>query len=191
MAASWKRWTRTLHVYVSMLALVLVLLFGLTGFIMNHEDWFGLDEPHEETVTGEIPATLLSEPDRLGIVEHLRSTYGIRAPLNDFEVEEDLIDVSFKRPGKVVDVTIERPGGAAEIVIESGGILAALAAIHQGEDSGTVGSLFIDGTALFLVFISLTGLLLWTTLPARRKLGLIALAVSVALFGGVCLILLV
>ena len=42
-------------------------------------------------------------------------------------------------------------------------------------------SVFIDATAVFLLFGSVTGVILWISLPKRRKLGIIALVVSVIL----------
>ncbi|HEV3027619.1 MAG TPA: PepSY-associated TM helix domain-containing protein, partial [Planctomycetota bacterium] len=33
--------SRTLHIYLTMLACLLLLFFGSTGFMLNHADWFG------------------------------------------------------------------------------------------------------------------------------------------------------
>ena len=32
-------WTRTIHIYLTMAALALMLFFAVTGFTVNHEDW--------------------------------------------------------------------------------------------------------------------------------------------------------
>ena len=33
---AWRKWARIVHAYSSMVALVLVLFFGLTGITLNH-----------------------------------------------------------------------------------------------------------------------------------------------------------
>ena len=62
--------TRTLHTYLTMLALVMFLFFAMTGFMLNHADWFGLDRTHETTVEMTIPPPALHE--KLALVEWLR-----------------------------------------------------------------------------------------------------------------------
>jgi hypothetical protein len=34
------KWSRWLHIYLSMLSLGAILFFSLTGFTLNHPDWF-------------------------------------------------------------------------------------------------------------------------------------------------------
>ena len=36
---------RTIHIYLSMFGLLVMFLFGLTGFTVNHEDWFKATTP--------------------------------------------------------------------------------------------------------------------------------------------------
>lgn len=36
------RWSRTLHIYLTMFASVVLFLFALTGFMLNHAELFGL-----------------------------------------------------------------------------------------------------------------------------------------------------
>jgi hypothetical protein len=61
--------------------------------------------------------------------------------------------------------------------------------LHKGTGSGGWWRLLIDGAAIFLMFASLSGLVLWIALPKRRALGIVALVVSVALCLGCYLLL--
>ena len=54
------KWTRTLHIHVSMFAMMIVLFFALTGFTLNHPDWFSSDEPHVRSFEGKIASTALT-----------------------------------------------------------------------------------------------------------------------------------
>src|SRR5580704_3681918 len=92
------KWARTVHLYAALFALGLVLFFALTGFMLNHEDWFSPREPYTRTWTGSVPTGLLQDPDKLGVVELLRKDVGAFGVVDAFEVEDDRLRVLFKRP---------------------------------------------------------------------------------------------
>jgi hypothetical protein len=122
------KWARTVHLYLSLVGLGLLLFFAATGFTLNHEDWF-LPPVEERTATAPcaVPAAWAAEPEKneLAIVEHLRKEYGRyvvgslstvedaagesaggRKPL--LEVDSESIRGVFKRPGSQVSVVIYR-----------------------------------------------------------------------------------
>src|SRR5438067_1400905 len=101
---------RLVHLTLSMFGLLVLLFFGLTGLILNHPDWLKQDEAQERTETGALPSRLLRRPlDKLLIVEHLRSEYGITAPMTDYEDDHpEQLTVVFKAPGRDSRVVIER-----------------------------------------------------------------------------------
>ena len=68
----YRKWSRTFHIYFSLLGLLMVLFFAVTGFVLNHDSWFGLDVSHVEKIEGAFPAAMLREPDKLAVVEKLR-----------------------------------------------------------------------------------------------------------------------
>lgn len=167
---------RTLHVYLSMSALALVLLVSVTGLVMNHAEWFGLDEEGGVlTGTGSLPVSLLERPDEQAIVAELRREFGAAGILDEFEVEDETILVVFKRPGGRTDAFIDRADGAVELTTESGGALAVLADVHRGHHTGAGGSVLVDVAALVLLSVSVTGLVLWASLRRRRLWGAVAL----------------
>jgi len=179
----WPAWTRTLHIYTSTFAFLLVLFFGVTGFMLNHPDWFGVEEVVVDTSQDLFPQELLEgELDRLAIVEELRRSEGITGLLSDFETQDDRLRIAFKRPGRQTDVTIDRRDGALELRVESGGLTQLLTQLHKGEGSGSWGGLLIDITSLSLILLSITGLILWFTLKKRRQPGLAAIVLGAGFF---------
>ena len=56
--------------------------------------------------------------------------------------------------------------------------MALLTDLHKGAYAGRSWKWVIDGTAVLLVLGSLTGLILWISLPRRRALGILALSVG-------------
>ena len=176
-----RKWTRTLHIYLSMLGLLVLVFFAATGFMLNHEEWFGFAEPHVEEKQGVIPTTMLEQPDKLAIIELLRKDYAATGALDAFEIESDQVSVIFKSPGRRTQATITRPNGQAEISIETHGFAGRLVELHRGVDAGPAWRLIIDFAAILFLVIGTSGLTLWMFVPKWRPLGLVAVGASLAI----------
>jgi hypothetical protein len=246
-------WTRTLHIYATMLALVLLIFFSFTGFVMNHTEFFSLDKnvkernvvlditmpeellKHAATVPAESMATKPEAPatqsamqddepnmwaprpsthpttstkpaepmpDMLATdnparrmkpsndlkfdmqVEVFLRLNGARGECEPIDEQEDSIHVNFTGAGRKMEYTISKADGRINLHEEVRSALALMADMHKGTGTGGKWRLLIDGTAIFLLFASLSGLVLWIALPKRRTLGIIALALSIVLCGG-------
>src|SRR5258706_14048134 len=99
-------WTRTIHIYLTMAGLGLMLFFAVTGFTVNHEDWFGATTPRTRNVAGVTPVEWVKGEDKLRIVEHLRKQFGVSGAMTDFESEEEKFHAGFKGPGRGVEARI-------------------------------------------------------------------------------------
>ena len=173
-------WCRTIHIYLTMLGLGVLLFFGLTGFTVNHEDWFGATRPRLREAQGRMPVDLLQRKDSLRVVEELRKSFGITGALTDFEDLEDKISAGFKEPGQTWEVEIEKAGGKISVHQEVFNFAAVINNLHRGRYTGRAWSWVIDVSALLIVVACATGLILWLVLPTRRKLGLAAVALGTA-----------
>ena len=182
-----KKWSRLLHIYLSMLGLLAILFFSITGIMLNHEEWFGFAEPRVSKHEGTLPAELLREPDKLGIVEKLRKDFGATGALDSFDVRDDEIALVFKSPGRRSEATITRADGHAEVSTETHGFAGRFVELHRGTEAGAAWRLVIDATAILLLLSSITGLVLWLLVPKWRPLGIAALVVCAALCVGVYL----
>jgi hypothetical protein len=166
------RWARTVHLYLTLLALALVLFFSVTGFMLNHEDWFVPATSFERTRTGTMPTEILAQPDRLAVAELLRKDYGAVGLVDSFETEEDRLRVVFKRPGTEVEALIQRESGEAEVTIRTRGVNAVLLDLHRGKSTGAVWGVVIDVTCVVLLILAATGLVMWSSLKGRGRFGL-------------------
>src|ERR1700676_547786 len=146
-----KSWTRTIHIYISMLGLLAVIFFSVTGIMLNHEEWFGFATPRIVKKEGSIFEAMDKEPDKLAIVEKLRKDYGASGAMDSFEVDDDRLTISFKSPGRHTDVTIQRADGHAEVSLESYGFSGRFVDLHRGTDAGPGWRLIIDATAVLLL----------------------------------------
>ena len=114
------KWARTVHLYVTLFGVALLVFFAVTGFMLNHEDWFSPAEPQTRTFssarsrfrcsalrarkarTDEAPPLPPVPADKLAVVELLRQDFAAVGALSSFE-EQDDIRVVFKRPGTEVE----------------------------------------------------------------------------------------
>jgi hypothetical protein len=166
--------SRWLHLYLSMLSFVIVLFFAVTGFTLNHASWFEQSITHE--IAGKLAISWLNQAsvegvDKLVVAEQLRQANSLRGAVTDFRIDEEECYVSFRGPGYTADATIDRTTGNYQITETKMGMIALLNDLHKGRDTGSAWSLAIDGAALFMVLVSVTGLWLLYYLKRRRWSG--------------------
>lgn len=166
---------RTIHVYFTLLGLGVILFFGLTGFTLNHEDWFGATRPVITDTSGQTPVELLAKGDNLRIVENLRATLRVTGAMTDFAEEGGKYSISFKEPGQLWEIEIEKTTGKTRIHNEAYNFAAVVNNLHRGRYTGPAWSWIIDISAGFIVLACLTGIVLWLALPRRRRMGVTAL----------------
>lgn len=183
---AWKgrlNWSaRWLHTYLSMFSFLILLFFAATGFTLNHADWF---DSQARTVqrqgTLDRAWVTASDPNgvaKLEIIEYLRRVERIKGDLGDFNVDDSECEVAFKGPGYEASVVIDRNTGKYELTETRGGFVAVLNDLHKGRDTGKKWSTVIDISAIFMAFVSLTGLTLIFFLSKRRNSALIAIAIG-------------
>ncbi|HEX3927078.1 MAG TPA: PepSY-associated TM helix domain-containing protein [Gemmatimonadales bacterium] len=187
MARTYQRFAgvvRTIHIYLTMFAFLLMMFFAVTGVILNHEDWIAGQTTTRDT-TGVLPPAVTQAPDKLMVVEHLRSDFGAIGALSTFDIDPTSLHVELKGPGRRTDADIDRATGKAKVTVERHGVLMRLDDLHRGKDSGHAWRWVIDLSAALLFLGSLTGILMWIALPRRRKWGVAALIGGVVVIGAI------
>jgi hypothetical protein len=177
-------YSRTLHTYLSMLATVLFIFFATTGFMLNHPVWFGLDNTRSTESTVSIPATVIASKDKLTLVEFLRANGATGAVEKfDWPGEGEVFHVSFKSPKSQCDADITLPAGDTRLTVETHGVLGLITRLHTAKEAGPVWRLLLDATAVLLILVCVTGLVLWQSLPKRRTIGSAGIVLSVLAVG--------
>ena len=178
--ASVSRW---LHVYLSMTSFAILLFFAVTGLTLNHQDWFNKQQKTVQSRGALDAGWLKGDVDKLRVVEFLRGNNGLHGALDDFRIADDECSISFKGPGYEADVVLDRSSGNYDITETHAGMVAIFNDLHKGRDTGFAWSIFIDVSAVLLVLISLTGLVLLFYLKLRRGPGLVVVAVGTVVVG--------
>lgn len=202
---------RTLHLYLSMLGLVLIAFFALSGFMLNHEDWFKPDDVRagdanfttlpRAMIPPEAPQEGALAPEAQRKLEaRLRSEFHIRGEMKDPIVKEDRVEIEFDSPGRTTTATIlltddeDNPNGDRQVIVrsQSTGLVGRLCDLHRmiTKRNGDNGGYFVgrkwkyivDGAAIVLLITALTGLILWIGTFKRRWLAILPLAAGAALF---------
>ncbi len=181
-----QRWMRWLHVYTSMISLLLVLFFGLTGLTLNHPTWTFGDDPSRDVVDGTLPAEVLptadaaaasgdadsADVDFLAVSEYVRDEFGVHGSVTDYGVSGDQGAISYKAAGYAADITFDVATGAFTLVVDQQGLVGVMNDLHKGRDTGSSWSWVIDVAAVVLVVVALTGLAIQLVYRKRRRTAL-------------------
>lgn len=185
MSHVWKRrlakYSRWLHIYVSMASFAVVFFFAVTGITLNHPEWFAGAERTTQTKGHLDPAwtnTGGADVRKAEIVDYLRRTHHLSGALIDARADDQQYAVSFKGPGYSADAFVDRRTGDYDLTESRLGFVAVINDLHKGRDTGGVWKAVIDIAAALLTFISLTGLILLYFLHKHRVAGLILLVIG-------------
>ena len=191
---SW--FVRWLHVYLSMLGLIALLFFSVTGITVNHPDWFDSGKETIEEFSGKVPidwiklngstadSDYLAGVEKLSVVEQFRKEHGIRGSVSEFSGDDYEIYVGFNGPAYTAFATINRETGDYLLTESTLGIVALVNDLHKGRDTGKAWSWVIDISALIMIIASLSGLYLLFGLNRRKSSG-----IKAALTGGALILL--
>lgn len=176
----WQRWSRLVHAYTSMAALLVVLFFGVTGITLNHPDWTLGFETSTSKVSGALPPGSVNangQPQFLVISEHIRKEQNVRGTVTEFGTTPSGGFISYRGPGYSADATFDTATGTYAANVEQQGLIGIANDLHKGRNTTGSWGWLIDISGLLLVVIALSGLTLQLVLRRRRRSTLIAAAV--------------
>lgn len=185
----WLHWNRQvahlarwLHTYLSMLSFALLLFFAVTGFTLNHAEWFDARQRTEQ-IHGILNVALVNSPDPDGVakdqlIRYFRESHHTKGAVSDFHVDGEQCELLFKGPGYEADALIDRKTGSYDLNVSPFSLVAVLNDLHKGRDTGAMWSAVIDFSAVLMSLVSLTGLTLIFFLNKRRVSGLVLLTVG-------------
>jgi hypothetical protein len=168
--------SRWLHIYGSMISFAIVFFFSVTGITLNHPDYFA-GELKSTQEKGKLDSNWVINRDtnkiaKLEIVEFLRKNHHITAPVSEFRIDDTQCTISFKGPGYAADAFINRENGAYELTLLQAGIVGIMNDLHKGRDTGPKWSWVIDVSAVLLVLVSLSGMILILYIKRKKWSGL-------------------
>ena len=186
----WKRRSaslfRWLHIYISMVSFGLLFFFAITGLTLNHPDWVFGTQPVTKQLRGKLESKWVAPGEagavaKLEIVEQLRRAHGVKGLVGEFRIEDNQCAVTFKGPGYSADALIDRATGSYELNETRMGFVAIVNDLHKGRDTGRGWSLVVDLSAVLMVIVSLTGMVLIYFVKRRFVSGVMIAILGMAL----------
>jgi hypothetical protein len=155
----------------------IIFFFSLTGITLNHTEWFE-DQQKTNTIKGKMNVNWVNTSDtlkiaKLEIVELLRSRHKISVTMSEFLIDDYQCTISFSGPGYTADAFVDRENGSYELTETVTGIWGVLNDLHKGRDTGKVWKWVIDISAVLMILVSLTGLLMLFFLKKKRTAGIL------------------
>jgi hypothetical protein len=188
---------RVIHSYSSMLVLVLLLFFAITGITLNHPDLLyskagQLSSQQVLSLPEQLRYSSLpeSKPQQAQIAAQFRdwlsTEHQVKASVFSylFEPDDMVLELDFKRPAGYATAIVDFSANTAELELEFNGYLALLNDLHKGRNAGTSWIVLIDVTAVACIIFALTGFWLILKQPSRRSMGnsLAMLGIFIGLF---------
>jgi uncharacterized protein len=150
---------RWLHLYTSMISLLVALFFAATGITLNHPEWIFGTASSEQNLTGTLPKNWLqnSKVDWLVTAETLRAKHGLKGIVSDHRIDDVEASISFRAPAYAADAYVQIKDGTYSLKVVAQGPVAVLNDLHRGRDSGKAWAWLIDISGGFLVLVAFTG----------------------------------
>jgi hypothetical protein len=192
--ANFIKWLRKVHGWVGLWGAVLGLLFGVTGFLLNHRGGplkISTGAPQVEEMQLAVPQMPLHSP--MDLAAWLKSELKIdgkpgrtkREPAHPVAwgergtIQPELWQVGIMGPAHSVQAEYWVGNGFVSVKRTHNSLLATLNNLHKGVGLSVGWVLLIDTVAGSLILLSLTGVLLWTELNKRRVVGAVLVGGSV------------
>lgn len=183
-------WSRTVHVYLSIALLIVLVFFSITGITLNHAETMTA-EPETEVITlDSVPVLPLDDngmiADSPELAEYIRDEFGIRMEFADLLIEAPFVTIEYDGPGLQALVEIDQDLGEVYAETTNYGLIAVLNDLHKGRYTHIVWNALIDISAIILMIFSLAGLVLLLPNKFRfrkvAKYSLVGIIISTAAY---------
>lgn len=187
------KWLRKVHGWVGLWGALLGLLFGVTGFLLNHRApplRVSTGEPQVSQMQLPLPAGGFRSPREMGmwLKKELKVDGNLgrtrREPAHPVgwgdksTMQPEQWSTMISSPGSSVMAEYWVGNNFVSVKRTENTFLAMLTNLHKGVGLSVGWVLLIDTLAGSLILLSLTGVLLWTELNKRRTAGAVIVTVS-------------
>ncbi len=193
--ATFIKWLRKVHGWVGLWGAVLGLLFGVTGFLLNHRAGpmkISSGAPQVKEMQVALPGERPPSPEALahwlqrelafdGKPGKIRREKAHPVAWGDRSVvQPESWQFALMGPRQSLAVEYWVGNNTVSVRRTQSAFFATLNNLHRGVGMGIGWVLLMDTIAGSLILLSLTGVLLWTELNKRRTIGVVLVAGSVA-----------
>jgi len=193
------QWIRRTHGWFGLWGAVLGLLFGFSGIWLNHRNVLKLPQAQERTRTQlALPDPVPQTPEAMS--RWLQEALRMSGPPNSSRIEPakpvawaDKSDkgapaltqpahwiFNFGGPDEIVQAEYWQGNRSVGVTTTRNGFVATLTNMHKGGGMPLAWILLVDTLAGSLIFLSISGVVLWMLTHRRRRVGLALFGASLA-----------
>ena len=192
-------WVRKMHGWIGLWGAVLGLVFGLSGIWLNHRAVLKLPLAQQRSIDSVVlPDPAPETPDALAA--WLQHGLQLKAPPASVRIEParsvewseagskqpplrqpERWILNFGGPDEITQVEYWRGNRSAGVRTTRNGFIATLTNMHKGTGMGLPWILLVDTLAGSMIFLSLSGVILWVQQNRRRLAGLGIFSLSLLL----------
>ncbi len=184
-------WLRTSHGWIGLWGAVLGLLFGFSGIWLNHRSVLKLPTAQvRSNAQVALPDPVPANAEEMSA--WLQKTLAQSAPANSVRVEKEKPlpwgeramqperwVFNFGGPDQMIQAEYWKGNRTVGVSTTSNGFIATLTNLHKGTGMTIPWILLVDTLAGSMIFLSISGVLLWVQGSRRRTLGVTIFCVSV------------
>ena len=173
--------SRALHIYISTALFFLLILFCVSGIVLNHVDWLKNDKSNGQ-VTATIPAELVTKanaqlntlPSLYPEIEaYLATQYSLtKVKSIEWEKEDALVMLDYPLPAGFAYAELDFATGELNLDYQTGGFLSLIGDLHKGRYTGEVWSWVIDISAVLMIVFAITGMIILFQNRKKRLAGI-------------------
>jgi len=201
------RWVRKTHGWFGLWGALLGLMTGTSGVWLNHRAVMKLPLPDQQQANTQVALPDPRPQTVEEMVAWLQQTLKLDRPANNIKVDRarpvpwtekgaekggdakpvmqpERWSFNLGGPNKVVQVEYWVGNKSASVRTTDNGFIATLTNFHKGVGMPVPWILLIDSLAGSLIFLSISGAILWWETNRRRRLGLAIFSTAVALTVG-------
>lgn len=194
-------WVRKTHGWFGLWGALLGLMMGTSGVWLNHRATLKLELPAQTTMNAQLALPDPAPSTSADMASWLQGALKMDRPANNMRVERarpvpwmerglmqpERWTFAFGGPNRVVQVEYWAGNKSASVRTTENGFFATLTNLHKGVGMPIPWILLIDTLAGSLIFLSLSGVILWWETNRRRRLGLTIFGLSIAATVGLAL----
>jgi hypothetical protein len=197
------RWVRRTHGWFGLWGAILGLLMGFSGIWLNHRAVLKLQLPNQQQINAQLELADPRPPTIDDMAAWLQRTLKLDGPVNNMRVERsrpvawmekgaeqggerralmqpERWTLNFGGPNRIIQVEYWVGNKSVGVRTMENGFVATLTNLHKGVGMPVPWILLIDTLAGSLIFLSISGVILWWETNRRRLVGLTIFGVSVA-----------
>lgn len=187
------KWLKKTHAWIGILGAIFAFIFAWSGFMLNHRTHFSLGAPvSENEYVLPAPAEGFASIDEFAAFVDAEFNPRTRPTIEVLEAmpgtarqpaTEPSFNVSYAAPGG--DLTVNWKEGASEISVfqRDRGFNRIVNRLHTGRGTDGGWHLIINAYSVMLIFLSITGIFLWSRISGSVWVGGGLLGATLVLIG--------